>query len=108
MIDTFGHEEAVVAEGADQDIWDKLWEVKSAGIATFGTESGTALDSQGNPHTVNFSRATPISIWMHAELKEKLHSYHSIDGHTEQGCVNVQYQRRDPDSEYTSVQGKRI
>jgi hypothetical protein len=45
---------------------------------------------------------------MYAELKENLLPYRSIDVHTNEGCFNLQYQRRKPDLEYVSVQGKTV
>ncbi len=56
--------EAVVLGGADQDIIDKIWEKKGGGIETHGSESGTAIDSQGDSHTIEFSRPSVINIWI--------------------------------------------
>jgi len=65
--------ECVVKGGADQDIIDKIWEVKPAGIQTAATSDipivGTALDDEGGTHTINFSRPSDIDIWMHAEIE---------------------------------------
>jgi uncharacterized phage protein gp47/JayE len=57
--------EALVQGGADQDIWDALLASVAAGIATHGTETGSAPDSQGTPHTVKFSRPNEIEIYVH-------------------------------------------
>lgn len=59
---------AIVSGGADQDILDDIFDKKSAGIETFGTTSGTVVDSQGNNHTVYFSRPTLVSIWIEMDL----------------------------------------
>lgn len=56
--------ESVVEGGADQDIADAIWASKPAGIETFGSVSVPVVDSQGFIHTINFSRATEIDIWM--------------------------------------------
>jgi uncharacterized phage protein gp47/JayE len=56
--------EAVVQGGIEQDIIDLLWQIKPAGISTFGSVSGTALDSVGQPHTINFSRPTAVPIYV--------------------------------------------
>ena len=56
--------EAVVLGGTDQDIIDKIWEKKPAGIETHGSESGSAVDSQGDSHTIEFSRPSAIDIWI--------------------------------------------
>ena len=45
---------------------------------------------------------------MHAELKVKLYPYRWIDVHTDEGCFSVVYQRRIPNSQYVSVQGKTV
>lgn len=37
---------------------------KAAGIATYGTTSGTLTDSQGQNHTVRFSDATEVPVYM--------------------------------------------
>jgi uncharacterized phage protein gp47/JayE len=49
----------IVQGGADQDIADKIWEVKPAGIETYGSETETVVDSQGSNQTIYFSRPTP-------------------------------------------------
>jgi uncharacterized phage protein gp47/JayE len=56
--------EALVRGGADQDIWDALLAGVAAGIGTHGTESGTSTDSEGNDHTMKFSRPTQINIYV--------------------------------------------
>lgn len=56
--------EAVVLNGADQDIIDTIWEKKGGGIETHGSESGTAIDSQGDSHAIEFSRPTEKAIWI--------------------------------------------
>jgi uncharacterized phage protein gp47/JayE len=56
--------EVIVEGGSDQDIGDKLWEVKPAGIQTFGGETVTVLDGSGNSQTVYFSRPTLKYAWI--------------------------------------------
>lgn len=60
--------EAVVEGGTDQDVADKLWGVKAAGIGTHGNISKTVQDSEGDDHTVKFSRPTPKYAWIDVEL----------------------------------------
>jgi uncharacterized phage protein gp47/JayE len=60
--------ECLVAGGDDQDIADKIWEEKAAGIQTHGTSSETVTDSQGNAHTVNFSRPSLQNIYVTYDL----------------------------------------
>lgn len=72
--------EAIVAGGADQDIADLIWEVKPAGIATYGTEAVVVTDSMGNDHTINFSRATEIFIWVRVTITQHAEETYPIDG----------------------------
>jgi len=64
--------ETVVQGGLDQDVADKIWEVKPAGIATFGNVNGgsgvAVIDSQGNQQFMKFSRPIPLYIWCYVEF----------------------------------------
>jgi len=60
--------EAVVQGGTDEDVANKIWETKPAGIQTFGNTNFTITDSQGDPQVMNFSRPTPIYIWVDVDL----------------------------------------
>ena len=60
---------ATVSPALDQAVIDKIWEVKAAGIQTFGNITGTAEDSKGLFHSISYSHADPIDIWMHVEIK---------------------------------------
>ncbi len=60
--------EALVIGGTDQDIRDALLATVAAGIDTFGTTTGTATDSQGNVHTVRFSRPVEIDILVEIDI----------------------------------------
>lgn len=60
--------EALVSGGVDQDILDDIFDTKSAGIESHGSVSGTAVDSQGNSHTVKFSRPAGVNIWLELDL----------------------------------------
>ena len=54
--------EALVTGGAAQDIFDQLLASVAAGIATYGTESGTSVDEEGTVHTMRFSRPDEVEI----------------------------------------------
>jgi uncharacterized phage protein gp47/JayE len=41
-----------------------IWNNRPAGIPSFGASSGTAIDAEGNPQTVNFDRATQVPIYL--------------------------------------------
>lgn len=56
--------EAMVTGGEDQDIWDTLLKNVAAGIATHGTESGLATDTQGINHIIKHTRPTLIPIYI--------------------------------------------
>jgi uncharacterized phage protein gp47/JayE len=60
--------EAIVNGGEDQEIFDKIWDTKPAGIRTVGSEVGTITDSQGQTHQVKFSRPTDVNIWLEVDL----------------------------------------
>jgi uncharacterized phage protein gp47/JayE len=60
--------EAVVQGGDDQEIADKIWEAKPAGIQTYGSSSEVVVDSQGAPHTIYFSRPTEVPIYVSIDL----------------------------------------
>lgn len=60
--------ETVVEGGTDAAVALKIWQVKPAGIQTFGNIAQPILDSQGNTQIINFSRATPIYIWVTVAL----------------------------------------
>ena len=56
--------EAVIVGGDDNALAQKIWNLKVGGIDTYGTSSGTAVDSMGISHTVNFNRPEQVKIWL--------------------------------------------
>jgi hypothetical protein len=60
--------EPLVEDGEDQDIWDALLANVAAGIATHGTEDGTATDSEGNAHAMSFSRPTGVPAYVEIDV----------------------------------------
>lgn len=56
--------EAVVEGGTDADVALKIWQLKPAGIQTFGNTHVVITDSQGNPQGIDFTRATQVYIWV--------------------------------------------
>jgi hypothetical protein len=61
--------EALVFDGEspvvdDDEIAQKIWDSKAAGIQTVGSSSGTAVDYQGNDRTVYFSRPEIVEIYL--------------------------------------------
>jgi uncharacterized phage protein gp47/JayE len=49
---------------ADTAIAQAIWNTKPSGIQSFGAVSATATDSQGNPQTVYFDRATQLRTYV--------------------------------------------
>lgn len=49
---------------ANNDIAQALWNDKPTGITPYGLLSGTAIDSNGNPRTMLFNRATQLTLYM--------------------------------------------
>lgn len=47
-----------------QAVWD---DSKAAGIATFGSDSGTAVDSEGNNQTVNFTHVAQLATYVEVD-----------------------------------------
>jgi len=62
--------ECIVQGGADQDIAEKIWELKPAGIETHGDESVFVVDSQGTDQEVKFSRPNEILVWIDVQMTE--------------------------------------
>lgn len=60
--------EAVVEGGDADDIRAALFANKAAGIETYGSTSGTVVDSQGVSHTIKFSRPADVDIWLDVTL----------------------------------------
>lgn len=60
--------ETVVEGGSDQAVALKIWQLKPAGIETFGNTHIVITDSQGNLQGINFTRATPVYIWVNVVL----------------------------------------
>ena len=64
-----GHSfESVIEGGLDSDIADKLWELKPAGIETYGNTQVLIEDSQGNTQEINFSRPEELYFWVKCDL----------------------------------------
>jgi len=60
--------EAVIVGGSTQDILDKLWEVKPAGIETYGDTVGQVIDDNGDGQTIKFSRPVTQFAWVRVSV----------------------------------------
>ena len=71
--------ETLVQGGTDQQIRDAILANKPAGIATFGSVSGTAVDDEGKIHTIRFSRPTTLPIYVQVTLTKDPATYAGDD-----------------------------
>lgn len=62
--------EAVVDGGESAEIGLVIWQKKSAGIDTYGSQSVSINDSQGFPHTINFNRPLVVDVWLDITVTE--------------------------------------
>lgn len=62
--------EAIVDGGDDQEVAEKLWDVKPAGIETFGNTSRVVMDSNGDGQVVSFSRPEEVFIWVNIAVTQ--------------------------------------
>jgi hypothetical protein len=60
--------ECVVSGGLDQTIADKVFEVKPAGIETYGNITLTVIDPNGDAQICKFSRPVTIYGWISVEV----------------------------------------
>lgn len=60
--------EVVVLGGEDVDIAAAIWAAKPAGIPSFGTSSYVITDSQGQTHTIYFSRPYEVPVYIIANI----------------------------------------
>ena len=62
--------EAVVNGGEVDEIGLTIWQKKSAGIDTYGSQSVSINDSQGFPHTIHFNRPLIVPIYLDIAVTE--------------------------------------
>ncbi|MCK5613249.1 hypothetical protein KAR91_65860, partial [Candidatus Pacearchaeota archaeon] len=75
--------ECVVEGGTNEDVANKIWEVKAGGIGTWGNVSEIIQDSEGDDHLIMFSRPTKKYAWIECELTLNLEETFPIDGLTQ-------------------------
>lgn len=61
----------VVDGGTKNDIARRIYNAKTGGVPTFGTETIDITDSKGYPHTINFSRSSPQEIYVTGTFKRR-------------------------------------
>lgn len=52
----------------DEDIASTILITSGLGCPTYGSTSTVVNDTQGNPHTINFSKATAETVWINLEV----------------------------------------
>ena len=62
--------EAVVNGGESAEIGLTIWQKKSAGIDTFGSQQVSINDSQGFPHIINFNRPLVVDVYLNITVTE--------------------------------------
>lgn len=62
--------EAVVNGGEADEIGRAIWQKKSAGIDTYGSQSVSVNDSQGFSHTINFNRPLVVPVYLRITVTE--------------------------------------
>lgn len=60
--------EMIVEGGTDPDVASKILETGPAGIETYGTETESVTDSEGNVYQIKFSRITEVPIYLIVNL----------------------------------------
>lgn len=63
----------IVDGGLEQDIAQKIWDMKAGGISTSGDILVTAYDTSGRPHGVYFSRSGRTAVYIRVSV-DKLNS----------------------------------
>ena len=61
--------ELIVSGGTEQDIAEKLWEIKPAGIESVGNTSVTVVDSENREQVVRFTRPSDAYIWIRTTIR---------------------------------------
>lgn len=59
--------EVIVEGGTNEDIAEKIWEVKAAGIQTYGNTMYTIIDSNGDPQDIYFSRPATVYLYVRVD-----------------------------------------
>ena len=64
----------VVDGGTKNDIARRIYNAKTGGVPTFGTESISINDSKGYPHVIKFSRSSNTEIFVKGTFKRRANS----------------------------------
>jgi len=61
--------EVIAQGGVNQDIADKIYEVKAAGINTFGNTTLVVMDSNNDERDISFSRPDSVFMWFEFDIQ---------------------------------------
>lgn len=61
----------VVDGGTKNDIAKRIYNSKTGGVPTFGSESVSITDSKGYPHVIKFSRSSPQPIYVKGSFRRR-------------------------------------
>lgn len=67
------------AEADDDAIAQAIWDTKPPGGETYGSDSGTATDAQGDPRILEFSRATVLDVYLEFDVSVNAQDF-PVDG----------------------------
>lgn len=83
--------EAMVTGGTAADVAEKIFEVKAAGIATFGNQSQNVYDDYGELHVVKFSRIVDVYAWVRVTVTLDEEDTYPVDGDSALQAAIVDY-----------------
>src|SRR5690625_2769756 len=75
--------------GEDEDIARTIYELKSAGIQSYGTTEITITDENDEEHTIGFTRNDVVDIYVHVELETN--DDFPIDGYKQVRTKVIEY-----------------
>lgn len=75
--------------GEAQDIARTILKTKAAGIQAYGTECETVLDDAGQPHTIGFTYAAEVPVYVEVEITRS--TAYPVDGDDRIRTAIIQY-----------------
>lgn len=70
---------AIVRGGTDADVAQTLWEAKAATDGTYGSTTETVVDSQGESHSVSFTRPSQVHFYAECDVTVLTGQYPSVE-----------------------------
>lgn len=86
------HSFQIIVDGGDnQAIGNLLWQIKPAGIQTYGSENVNVIDSNGDIQVMHFSRPVSMPIYVKIILTLYSEEIFPVDGVTQVKSKTVEY-----------------